>query len=331
MKKLHLLLLSSFAGPFTVSFIISIFFFEMQFVWLWVDELMGKGLNPWLIAELLFYFSANLINFALPMSVLMASLITLGNLAEHYELAAMKSGGLSLGKIMRPLVVLMIFLSAGAFFVANNLWPRANLKFKTLLYSIQQKEPTINLEENVFYNGIPGVSIRVDAKNPETNELFDVVIYDHRGANRGSKSVIRAERGQMQQTEDGRFLIMTLYNGFSYDEQSEPRKKKVKTYPHVKSSFGQSTIRIDLAELAFEKTDEDLFSKAEEMMTIAQLEASLDTFDIRTNKRVEGLRNYFDKTIYLKRDSLPKEKLDDAAAAIAATSWPFDEASMPQK
>ena len=193
----------------------------------------------------------------------------------------------------------------GAFYVANNLWPRANLKFKTLLYSIQQKEPTINLEENVFYNGIPGVSIRVDKKNPETNEMFDVIIYDHRGKNKGNTSVIRAERGTMEQTEDGRFLILTLYNGNSYDEQTEPRRKRNKVYPHIQSTFGEMVVRIDLAELAFDKADEDLFRKAEEMMTISQLEASIDTFNIRTNKRIQGLQRYFSRTLYLNRDSLP--------------------------
>jgi len=284
--------------------------------------MMGKGLGVWVIAELLFYFSANLINFALPMSVLMASLITMGNLAEHYELAAMKSGGLSLGRIMRPLVVLMSFVAVGAFFVANNVWPTANLKFKTLLYSIQQKEPTINLEENVFYNGIPGVSIRVDSKNSESNELFDVIIYDHRGELRGSKSVIRAERGIMQQTKDGRMLILTLFNGYSYDEQLEPRRKKIKTYPHVKSHFEKTTIRVDLAALAFEKKDEDLFRKAHEMMTITQLSEALDSFDLRIIKREENLKKYFNNGLLLFRDSLDvvmREKAMDSTVFTTST------------
>lgn len=304
LKKLTKLLLKSFIGPLIVSFIISIFFFEMQFVWLWVDELMGKGLGFAPIAELLIYYSANLINFALPMSILMASLITMGNLAEHYELAAMKSGGLGLGRIMRPLVVFMIFVATGAFIVTNNICPIANLKFKTLLYSIQQQEPSINLEENVFYNGIPNVSIRVDSKNQETNELFDVVIYDHRNSKEGAKSVIRAEQGVMQQTDDGRFLILTLYNGVSYDEQKEPRRKKNKQYPHVKSRFEKSVIRVDLAELDFQKHDEDLFRKAHEMMTVNQLEAAQDSFNMQINRRLTSLDKYFTKNLYLTRDTL---------------------------
>jgi lipopolysaccharide export system permease protein len=316
LNKISKLLLKSYAGPFLVSFIIAIFFFEMQFVWLWVDELMGKGLGIGPIFKLLFYFSANLVNFALPMAILMASLITMGNLAEHYELAAMKSGGLGLLKIMRPLVFLMVFVSIGAFFVANNVWPIANLKFKTLLYSIQQQEPSISIEENVFYNGIPGVSIRVDSKNAETNELHDVLIYDHRKPGEGANTVIRAERGVMQQTDDGRFLILTLHNGYSYDEQKELLRKKKKIHPHVKSQFEKSVIRVDLADLSFEEHDEDLFSKAHEMMTVKQLQAAQDSFDFQITKRVEALDKYFVKNHYITRDSLVLD-------TVAVSGQPF--------
>jgi len=325
LNKISKLLLKSYAGPFLVSFIIAIFFFEMQFVWLWVDELMGKGLGIGPIFELLFYFSANLINFALPMAILMASLITMGNLAEHYELAAMKSGGLGLLRIMRPLIVMMVFVSFGAFFVANNVWPIANLKFKTLLYSIQQKEPSISIEENVFYNGIPGVSIRVDSKDTETNELRDLIIYDHRKPGEGANTVIRAERGVMQQTDDARFLILTLYNGYSYDEQKELLRKKNKIHPHVKSQFEKSIIRVDLAELSFEKHDEGLFSKAHEMMTVKQLKAAQDSFDFQVSRRIASLEKYFIKSHYITRDSL----ILDPTPALGERFW--NELSLSQQ
>lgn len=235
---------------------------------------MGKGLDTWIIFQLLIYASARIVNMALPLAILMSSIMAIGALSEHNELTAMKSAGLSLIKIFRPLLLFIFGISISAFLFANNVWPIANLKFRTLLFSIMQQKPALNINEGVFYNGIEGISIRVKNKNNQTGELSDIIIYDHRQPGKGNRSVIRAERGKMEQTEDKRWLILTLQNGTSYDE-IEDKKNKTQKYPAIQSQFTEMTLRVDLSSLFFKEDDEEVFKNAFEMMTIAQLNGAL--------------------------------------------------------
>lgn len=200
--------------------------------------------------------------------------MAIGALSEHNELTAMKSAGLSLIKIFRPLLLFIFGISISAFLFANNVWPIANLKFRTLLFSIMQQKPALNINEGVFYNGIEGISIRVKNKNNQTGELSDIIIYDHRQPGKGNRSVIRAESGKMEQTEDKRWLILTLQNGTSYDE-IEDKKNKTQKYPAIQSQFTEMTLRVDLSSLFFKEDDEEVFKNAFEMMTIAQLNGAL--------------------------------------------------------
>lgn len=239
-----------------------------------MDDLMGKGLDTWIIFQLLIYASARIVNMALPLAILMSSIMAIGALSEHNELTAMKSAGLSLIKIFRPLLLFIFGISISAFLFANNVWPIANLKFRTLLFSIMQQKPALNINEGVFYNGIEGISIRVKNKNNQTGELSDIIIYDHRQPGKGNRSVIRAERGKMEQTEDKRWLILTLQNGTSYDE-IEDKKNKTQKYPAIQSQFTEMTLRVDLSSLFFKEDDEEVFKNAFEMMTIAQLNGAL--------------------------------------------------------
>ena len=144
-KKLSLLLIRSYVGPFAITFLVAMFIFEMQFIWVYLDDLMGKGLEPWVIFKLLFFASARVVNMALPLAILMGSIMTMGAMAENFELTAMKSAGVSLFKIMRPLVFVSLIIAGGAFVFANNLWPVANLKCRTLLFSIIKQRPSLNL------------------------------------------------------------------------------------------------------------------------------------------------------------------------------------------
>ncbi|MDG1158337.1 MAG: LptF/LptG family permease [Flavobacteriales bacterium] len=305
MKKLALLLLKSFIGPFIVTFLIALFILDMQFLWVYVDELMGKGLENMVIIELMIYASARLVNMALPLAILMSSIMTMGALAEHYELTAMKSAGVSLYKILRPLAVTIVIIGVAAFYFSNNVWPIANLKFRTLLYSVSQQRPSLNLDEASFYNGIEGFSIRVGKKNPETGELLDVLIYDHRDASMGSKTVIRAKSGSMKQTDDKRFLLLTLYDGYSFDEQKEERKKRDdRRFPHINNQFEEQVLTIDLSSLDFNQADEDLFKKAYEMMTISQIDVAVDSLVINVDQRIEDLQRFGARNVYLIRDTL---------------------------
>jgi lipopolysaccharide export system permease protein len=279
-KKISFVLLKAFIGPFIITFLVSLFIFELQFIWLYIDDLLGKDLEFMVILKLLIFASARIVNMALPLAVLMSSIMTIGALSEHNELTAMKSAGISLNRIFRPLIIFISIIALSAFVFANNIWPVANLKFRTLLFSIVQQKPALNLEEGTFYNGIEGISIRVNKKDAETGTLHDVLIYDHRDPGRGSKSVIRAESGNMEQTDDKRWLILTLNNGYTYDEVEE-KNKRVKKYPALRSQFKQMTLRIDISSLFFNKDDEEVFKNAYEMMTILQLDQALDGFKIK--------------------------------------------------
>ena len=277
-KKISKVLLRAFIGPFIVTFMVSLFVFELQFIWLYIDDLMGKGLSVWIILQLLLFVSARIVNMALPLAILMSSIMTIGALSEHNELTAMKSAGLSLGRIFRPLIIFIGGLSIVAFFFANNIWPIANLKYRTLLFSIVQQKPALSLTEGQFYDGIEGISIRVMKKNTETGELQDILIYDHRDPGRGNRTVIRAEKGKMQQTDDKRWLILQMQNGVTYDELDEKRSRHPK-HPALSSEFDQMTLRIDISSLFFSKDDEEVFKNAFEMMTINQLDNALLGFD----------------------------------------------------
>ena len=277
-KKISKVLLRAFIGPFIVTFMVSLFVFELQFIWLYIDDLMGKGLSFWIILQLLLFVSARIVNMALPLAILMSSIMTIGALSEHNELTAMKSAGLSLGRIFRPLIVFIAGLALVAFFFANNIWPIANLKYRTLLFSIVQQKPALSLTEGQFYDGIDGISIRVMKKNTESGELQDILIYDHRDPGRGNRTVIRAEKGNMQQTDDKRWLILQMQNGVTYDEMDEKRSRHPK-HPALASHFDQMTLRIDISSLFFSKDDEEVFKNAFEMMTINQLDHALVGFD----------------------------------------------------
>ncbi|MFM2196522.1 MAG: hypothetical protein RL092_2122, partial [Bacteroidota bacterium] len=294
-------MLKAYVGPFLITFLIAMFVFEMQFIWLYLDDLLGKGLNPTTVLELIFYASARIVNMALPLAVLMSSIMTFGALGENNELTAMKSAGMSLSRIFRPLVVLMLLLSLGSFFFANNMWPIANLKFRTLLFSIVQQRPALSIENGVFYNGIEGVSIRVMDKNPETGVLKDILIYDHRNQNGGNRTVIRATEGEMSQTEDKRFLILTLKNGSTHDEKEESSKPKRisgssqqhvdRSFPYVNGSFQEMIIRLDLSNLVFKNNDEEIFKNSFEMMTIPQLERAIDSLEIQRDSLANQITN----------------------------------------
>ncbi|MCC6599127.1 MAG: LptF/LptG family permease [Crocinitomicaceae bacterium] len=281
LNKLSILLLRSYIGPFIITFLVAMFIFEMQFVWVYLDDLMGRGLELMVIIKLLVYASARIVNMALPLAILMSSIMTMGALSENNELTAMKSAGVPLFNIMRPLIIFHIVLSIGAFLFANNVWPIANLKFRTLLYSIVQHKPALNLTDGVFYNGIEGISIRVQSKSKQTNELNDVLIYDHRDSRRGNRTVIRARRGVMEQTDDKGFLIMTLYDGYSYDEQDELGKRKEKIFPFISNHFESTVLRLDLSSLAFKDNNEDIFRNSYEMMTIRQIDHAVDSMRLR--------------------------------------------------
>jgi lipopolysaccharide export system permease protein len=296
LKKLHLLLLRSYLGPFVLTFFIVLFIFLMQFVWKYIDDFVGKGLEPLVIAELLFYASANLVPMSLPLAVLLSSIMTMGNLAEQYELVAMKSSGLSLFKILAPLIIFIGLLGAGAFYFNNTISPFANLKFKSLLWDVTRKKPSMELKEGVFYNGIEGYSIRVMKKNKESNALYDVLIYQHDKQSPGNRRVIRAKEGEMIKSPNGQNLMLHLKDGVSYDEIVSADTEAV---PHTKNEFSEDFITMDLSGFDLQRSDEDLWKSHMKMLSMVQLREAIDSLQLQSGQRAREVKKYMDRSLSL--------------------------------
>ncbi len=180
MKKVDSFVLKSFIGPLVFTFFIVLIILLLQFLWMYVDELAGKGLEFKVLAELLYHFAMTFVPMALPLAILLASLMTFGNMGEFSELSALKASGIPLQRIMRPLIVLLALLAVVSFFFSNNVLPYSTEKARTLLWDIRRKKPDINIQAGTFYNGVPDFSIKITTKDPETNRLDNLIIYDHR-------------------------------------------------------------------------------------------------------------------------------------------------------
>jgi len=258
----------------------------MQFLWKYIDDLVGKGLEWSIIAELMWYTSASLVPMALPLAILLSSIMSFGNMGENYELVALKSAGLSLWKVMMPLIFVSIFLSGLAFYFSNNVLPIANLKMGALLWDVTQQKPSLNLKAGVFYNGIDGYSIRVDKKDNERNILEGILIYDH-STRQGANKIVTAEKGKMETTEDERYMVFTLYNGNTYEaiEAYPIRNKKKSQFRRV--SFKEQTIKFDLSSFSLSRTNEELFKDHEQMMNLSQLASAQDTLTKKITERKE--------------------------------------------
>ncbi|MFY9154171.1 MAG: LptF/LptG family permease [Prolixibacteraceae bacterium] len=272
MKRLHLFIIKSFLGPFFMTFFISVFILLMQFLWKYIDDLVGKGLEWNIITELLVYASFGLIPLAFPLAMLLASIMTFGNLGENYELVAMKASGISLFRIMRPLFVVALLLTSIAFYFSNTILPKTNLKFYTLMYSVKQQKPEMVIKEGVFSNDMPNYSIKVERKGRNNNMLYDVMIYDHR-RNDGNVDVTIADSGKMEIIGDEieKFMSITLYNGQNYSEQPEQRSMNDRHYPFHRNSFKKEVINMSMREFEFNRIDENRYKSASKMMNISEL------------------------------------------------------------
>ncbi len=304
MKKIHKLVIGSFIGPFLMTFFISLFILIMQFLWLYIDDLMGKGLEWYIIAEFLVYACASLVNLALPMAVLLSSIMTFGNLAEQYELVAMKSSGMSLLKIMRSLVMFVGLLTMGAFCFANWITPISFLKSRTLLWDITEKKPALELRPNVFTN-LGGFSIRIKDKDTDKNILKDVLIYDQTGTYAGNRRVIRAKWGKMSKSTDGRSLVMSLHDGINYEELTQtPRVES--SYPLMTNAFKRQDIRIDLSAMYLQRSDENLFKTGHKMLNITQLKYVEDSLKTDFKKKSKEYTEFIANSISLTRDTIDR-------------------------
>jgi lipopolysaccharide export system permease protein len=249
----------------------------MQFLWKYIDDLIGKGLELTVLLELLFYVSATLIPLALPLAVLFSSIMTYGNLAEHNELTALKSAGVSLLKVMRPMFYFIVLLCFGAFYFTNYLLPIANYKWRTIIYDIQQKKPTFGITPGIFYNDIDGYSIRVDDKDDATGSLFGVLIYEYSDFSTGK--TIKAKSGEMLKSENDQFLLLKLNSGAMYEKLPIGQFQKDR-HPFQKTFFDEAIIKFDLSGFQMQQSNEDLFKRDFEMLNFIQLKQTIDSLEI---------------------------------------------------
>ncbi|MFR9621116.1 MAG: LptF/LptG family permease [Rikenellaceae bacterium] len=217
MKTIHKFVLKSYLGPMFLTFFIVMFILMMNFVWLYIDELVGKGLDALIIIELLGYATINVIPMGLPLSMLLAAIMTMGNLGENYELLAMKSSGMSLIRIIEPLMYVVLVVAIGSFFIVNNLVPYSNKKMYSTLFDIRKQKQVIEFKDGLFFNGIDDLSIRVETQDPYTKLLRNVLIYDNRSQN-GDMTTTVADSGYIRLSDDKEMLIVSLYSGHTYEQ-----------------------------------------------------------------------------------------------------------------
>lgn len=279
-KRLYTFMLESFMPLFFMTFFICLFIVLMQFLWRYIDDLVGKGLEVSVIAELFFYAALTMVPMALPLAVLLASLMTFGNLGERFELTAMKASGVSLLKSMRPLVVLMIFVAIGAFFFQNNVLPVAQTKMWTLLYSMRQKSPELEIPEGVFYDQIPGYNLFVEKKDRDTGVLYDLMIYDVSSGFDNAR-IILADSGKMSFTADKTHLFLNLYSGEQFENLKEQGTSKG-SVPYRRESFSNKDILIAF-DANFNRMDEEGMRNQYVGKNISELQATIDSVQSRVD------------------------------------------------
>src|SRR5690554_698269 len=281
MKKLSIFFIKSFVGPFLATFFISMFMLVMQFLWKYIDDLMGKGLEITIILELLFYVSASLLPLALPLAILLSSLIVMGNLGESNELTALKSSGLSIYRILRPLTGVVILIAIGTFYFSNYVIPIANYKWHSIIWDIQEKKMTSFLKPGSYTQEIDGFSIKI--KDGKDNNFNNIIIHDRRVSN--EIKTITAESGEFYQSTNGEFLFFKLFDGTVIEELStgpdfqgnKNNKGNSSIFPGRKSDFKTATYKMDLSGFQLQRSKDDMFKNDYEMLNVFQINETADS------------------------------------------------------
>ncbi|NDV64096.1 LptF/LptG family permease [Bacteroides sp. 224] len=330
-KKLDIFIVKSFGLLFIGTFFICLFIFMMQFLWRYVDELVGKGLEMDILAQFFYYSALSLVPASLPLAILLASLITFGNFGERYELLAMKAAGISLLQIMRPLIVMVTILCGISFLFQNVIGPHAQLKLYTLIYSMKQASPELEIPEGVFYDGVPGYNIKVHKKDRKTGMLNDVLIYDLKEGF-DNASIINAESGKLEMTADKKHLYLHLYNGEMFQSQ-KPRANKAENVPYRTETFREKHTIIEF-DSEFNMADESIMSTQASSKSMGMLETTIDSVAVVNdsigrsyfNAAIEGV--YQPMRLNNKEDSL---KFETARIEEYNVDSLFDSSTLSQK
>lgn len=268
-----------------LTFSIAMFVLILQFLWQKMESLIGKGLETMFILKMLAYASATLVPMALPLAILLASIMTMGNLGEKYELVAIKAAGISLWRILMPLIIFSLFMSVVAFFFSNNVMPKAEEELRLMVYEMKSKKPAINIRPNEFYYEIDSYVIRIGEKNKKTNAMKDILIYDHSGS-MGESSVTKADSGTMKTLDNGNTLVFELYNGENFKE--EINGDNAIKRPLTRIDFKKEVLRFDVSNFSLQEADSDRYKNSYKVMNITRLSHNIDSLSlaIERDKRV---------------------------------------------
>jgi len=287
-KIIYRYLFKKFLGPFVLTFFFALFILIMQFLWKYVDDLVGKGLEISIVLELLFYASATCVIFATPLAVLLSSLMTFGSLGEQYEIIAMKSAGISIRKLISSLSIFILIIAIASFLFSDKVAPKAYYKMRTLLKNIVNQKPTLNITEGVFYDGFDNYIIRVGKKNRNNKDIYDILIIDHTKF-QGNSTFTYAKSGKMETTHDETFMLFYLYDGFFWNDGSYNSDNN----PLSRSTFSEQYKRFDISSFKFERTNTDLYSKANQALSNAEIVKMIDTVMISVEQNYDNIVNAF--------------------------------------
>lgn len=352
MKKIDKLILSTFLGPFILTFLVVVFILLNIQMLKYFDDIIGKDLGWDVLGTLLFYFAIFTTPTALPLAVLLSSLITFGNLGEHFEITAIKSLGISLLRSLLPIFGIVLALTVFAFYINNNLVPKAALEAYSLLYDIKQKKPALDLREGAFISSIPDISIKVNKKFPDGKTLKGVIIYDHRGKS-GNKEVTIADSGKMSTILGEQYLKLELFNGYNYSEGSSAEKGMSGSDPTKetlsKTKFTKLQTVFDLSSFGMMRTDKKWFEGNRIMRNVSELRLDMDSVKRQIYEQrlgihtvQENLFRYHQKTdtiplpvelrkIKERRDSIAKAQANAPASVPVANIFKFPKMEVIKK
>ena len=320
MKKLDRFIVKSFLGPMVLTFLVVTFVLILQFLWLYIDELVGKGLGFGVIMEFLMWGTATLFPLVLPLATLLASIMTLGNFGENSELLAMKAAGISLQRVLTPLIIIAILISIGAFFASNNLIPLAYGKIYTLRDDIGQTREEIKLPTGIFYNGIDNYTIRINERDSKSGMLYGIMMYDHSGQ-RGNVSVTLADSGSIKLTTDKKNMVFRLFSGFRYEE-GERINQADTSFTRQEIGFNEQQAIISLKDYGFKRSDDDRFGNQIMAQNLVNLGHQRDSLDLMlTETRTSFLTRFLLSFRYY-------QQLDSALNKNLRTPFPLDSLSV---
>ncbi len=317
-------LLKTFLGLFAMTFLICVFILLMQFLWMHVNDLVGKGVEVTVLAEFFIYAAASVVPLALPLAILLASLMTFGNLGEKFELTAMKSAGVSLFRIMRPLAISIAFICVGAFYFSNNILPISQVKLWSLIFSLRQKSPEMEIPSGEFYDGITGYNIYVQHKDPKTGLLEGMKIYDMSNGFQNA-AVIVADSGRVFFTADNKYLLLRLYNGESFenlDQQQQRATSTSKRIPFRRETFQEKQLLIDF-DTEFNRYDESVLADQHVSKDVSQLVASIDSVQDIAHERSREQSAEMIESKYFGRDRVRSRILPEVTEE-EQTQWDVD-------